>query len=36
MSKLCNLVWGEDGYLTCTIIHRDFKNCDLAKERYQQ
>ena len=31
MAKYCYLVW-QDGYLTCTVIHRDNKNCDLYKE----
>lgn len=32
MNKLCNLVWSEDGYLVCTVLHQDYSNCDLNKE----
>lgn len=28
MSK-CHLIWGEDGHLVCTVLHHDYKNCDL-------
>lgn len=29
MSKNCYLIFDEEGVLTCTVNHRDPKNCDL-------
>lgn len=31
MKSKCYLIW-EEGYLVCTVQHRDYNNCDLTKK----
>lgn len=28
---MCYLIFGEDGHLTCTVNHHDYRNCDLSE-----